>query len=104
MDKELFYYKLTTNESGYIDGFYAVDEDVPYDYYGQMADFPDIDYSFPEGWYTFDDGEFVLDQERKDEVLANRESKASEPTSMDLLEAQVLWTALMTDTLIEENE
>lgn len=90
-------------KDGYVCGFSATLDDE-YDFYGQMALWPDA----CEGWYRFvadqseTRGTFVLDQNKKDEIIAEREAEARKPTEQDLLEAQVLWTALMTDTLMEE--
>ena len=88
---------IIEQEDGYVTGFYAVLEGE-YDYEGQMADFPEA----CEGWTKFENGTFVIDEEKKAEIIAEREAEAKKPTEQDLLEAQVLWTALMTDTLMEE--
>jgi len=66
-----------------------------HDYYGQMAQFPDV----CEGWYRFENGTFVEDLQKKAEILAEREHT---PTWEESIESQVYYTALMTDTLIEE--
>lgn len=39
-----------------------------------------------------------------DEILRRSGVDLEEPTQMERMEAQVLYTALMTDTLIEEDE
>lgn len=83
-------------EDGYITGFYVTDGD--YDYYGQMADFPDA----CEGWTKFVNGELVEDLEKKAEIIAEKERQEQLPTWNETIEAQVTYTALMTDTLIEE--
>lgn len=104
-DLKLNYYKINNNEDGYVANFYAVLEG-DYDFYGQMSLFPEA----TEGWYKFipDESEcggyFYLDQEKKDEIIAEREEEAKKPTQQDLMEAQLTWTALMTDTLLEEGE
>ena len=98
-DKILNRYKITFNDEGYINGFYAVLEDV-YDYYGQMADFPDV----CEGWTKFINGEFVDDLDKKAEIIAEREAEAKKPTDQDRLEAQIAYTALITDTLLPTEE
>lgn len=87
--------------NNYITGFQAVLDDN-YDFQGQMAEYPDVLNSFPEGWYKFENGEFVLDQTRKDEVIAEREAEAEKPTWEETIEAQTYYTAMMTDTLLEE--
>lgn len=105
MDKVINKYVILKDENDYVTGFYTT-LDNNYDYIGQMNDFPDA----TEGWMKFvpgwsqGEGTFVVDQAKKDEIIAEREAEARKPTDMDNLEAQVLWTALMTDTLIEENE
>jgi len=98
-------YVIMNNEDGYVNGFYAVLDDN-YDYTGQMADFPEV----CEGWYKFvpgvnkGEGEFIVDEDKKAEIIAEREAEAKKPTEMDILEAQVMWTALTTDTVLPEEE
>ena len=94
-EKILNKYKIVV-EDGYVSGFYVTETD--YDYYGQMADFPDI----CEGWTKFVDGNFVEDLEKKAEIIAEREKKSKKPTWEETIESQVYYTALMTDTLVEE--
>ena len=98
-EKKMNRYKLMFNEDDYINGFYAVLDD-DYDYYGQMADFPDV----CEGWTKFENGEFVEDQVKKAEIIAEREAEALKPTEQDRIEAQTYYTALMTDTLLPDEE
>ena len=86
-------YKLTF-ENNYLSGFYATEGD-DYDYEGQMADFPEA----CEGWTQFINGELVADLQKKAEIIAERNRK---PTWEETIESQVYYTALMTDTLIEE--
>lgn len=45
--------------------------------------------------YLYQDGQYVYDP------LPEREEPEAEPTQLDLIEAQVTYTALMTDTLLE---
>lgn len=59
-------YKLEINESGYIQGGYAVLEGQPYDWHGQFADFKDPEIGC--GAYKFVEGEIVLDQEKLAEI------------------------------------
>lgn len=92
-------YKLIFNDEGYIIGFYDVLDD-DFDYSGQMADFPEV----CEGWTKFENGEFVEDLEKKAEIEEERRKEATKPTDMDRLEAQVIYTALMSDTLLPEDE
>lgn len=94
---------LIDEVDGYVSGFSATLDDE-YDFYGQMALYPEA----TEGWMKFirdeseTGGTFVVDEDKKAEIIAEREAEAKKPTEQDLLEAQVLWTALMTDTLMEE--
>lgn len=71
-DKILNKYKVFLNNDGYVVGFCTVEDD-DYDYYGQMADFPDA----CDGWYKFEKGSFVMDEKKKEEILTN-EAKQNE--------------------------
>lgn len=63
MDKIINNYKINLNEDGYVNGFMAVlDED--YDFVGQMADYPNA----CDGYTKFINGEFVIDQVKKQEI------------------------------------
>lgn len=99
MEKKINNYRIRLDENGYVNGFYAVIEGE-YDFRGQMADYPEA----CEGWTKFENGTFVIDQEKKAEIIAEREAEAAKPTQLDIVEAQVTYTALMTDTLIEVSE
>lgn len=105
MAKILNKYKIFNDELGYVNGFSAVLED-DFDYYGQMADFPNA----CEGWTKFvpgneaGTGEFVEDLERKAEIEEEKRKEALKPTDQDRLEAQTMYTALMTDTLLPDEE
>lgn len=99
MDKILNKYKINVDENGYVNGFWAVLDD-DYDYYGQMADYPDA----CEGWTKFENGEFIVDENKKAEIEAKKQTEALRPSDQDRLEAQALYTALMTDTLLPEEE
>ena len=68
-------YKFQYND-GYIVGFYPPDEGETPDFVGQMALFPDVNDSFIYGgYYKFINGEFVLDEERKEEMLKKWEEE-----------------------------
>ena len=103
-DLKLNRYKIY-EEDGYVTGFAATLDDE-YDFYGQMALFPEA----TEGWMKFirDESEtrgtFVVDEDKKAEIIAEREAEAKKPTAMDILEAQMMWTALNTDTMLPEEE
>lgn len=94
------YYEFYYTEDGYIIGFGVVEEGMPYDFYGQMADYPEVDYSIGfGGWYKFNNNEFIEDAVRKQEMI---DKKQRESTWEEKMEAQITYTAMMTDTLIEE--
>lgn len=44
----------------------------------------------------------ILDSEKLAEVIEEEKRKAAEPTELEVISAQVLYTAVMTDTLIEK--
>lgn len=48
--------------------------------------------------------QFVVDEDKKAEIIAEREAEAKKPTAQDQLEAQVAWTALLTDTMLPDEE
>ena len=93
--KKINNYKIQTT-NGYVSGFYTVTGE--YDYRGQMADFPEV----CEGWTKFVNGNFVEDLDKKAEIIAEREKESKKPTWQETIESQVYYTALMTDTLVEE--
>lgn len=95
---EKYYYKLNFDNDGYVVGAYAVEEGSDFDYYGQIAECPDI----AEGWCKFENNTFIVDEVRKSEIIAEREKEAETPSREDKIEAQTFYTALMTDTLLEE--
>ncbi|MBQ6217343.1 MAG: hypothetical protein IJK53_08190 [Erysipelotrichaceae bacterium] len=88
-------YRISIDENGYVNGFSVVSEGG--DFVGQMSDYPDA----CEGWTKFLNGQFIEDLEKKAEIIAQREAEAAKPTQLDIVEAQVTYTALMTDTLID---
>lgn len=52
--------------------------------------------------YQLLDGQPILNQERKEEIIAEREAQALIPTWEERAEAQFMYTAMMTDTLLPE--
>ena len=90
-------YKIIINTDGYVDSFYDV-IDGDYDYEGQLSSYVDL----TEGWYKFVNNEFVVDENKKAEILEERRKEAEKPTQLDIVEAQLIYTAMMTDTLLEE--
>lgn len=93
------YYKFIVDEDNYIRGFVLTNED-DYEFYGDINNYPDV----VEGWYKLKTGKLVVDQTRKDQIIAEREAEAKKPTWQETIEAQVMWTALMTDTVVESGE
>ena len=95
---KLNYYKLALNADGYIIGYQSVPIGTEYDYYGQMSQHQEATH----GWTKFIDGKFVADEAKKAEILAEEQRKAEAPTWEERIDAQVLYTALLTDSLLEE--
>lgn len=52
--------------------------------------------------YKFIDGKIVLDGTKKQAIIEAENAREETPTQLDRIEAQVLYTALMTDTTLEE--
>ena len=95
---KLNYYKFMKNADGYIIGYQSVPIGTNYDYFGQMSQYPEATH----GWTKFIDGEFVADEIKKAKILAEEQRKAEEPTWEERIDAQVLYTALLTNSLLEE--
>ena len=95
---KLNYYKFMKNADGYIIGYQSVPIGTNYDYFGQMSQYPEATH----GWTKFIDGKFVADEIKKAEILAEEQKKAEEPTWEERIDAQVLYTALLTNSLLEE--
>ena len=94
---KLNYYKFVVDADGCIIGYQSVPNGSEYDFYGQMSQVPDA----IRGWTKFINGEFIIDEARKTEILAEEQRKAEEPTWEERIDAQVLYTALITDSLLE---
>lgn len=90
-------YILERNDDNYIVGFNTVISGN-YDFEGQMADYPEA----CEGWCKLENNQIVVDEEKKAEIIEERRRKEEEPTDLERLEAQVFYTAMETDTLLEE--
>lgn len=52
--------------------------------------------------YQFVDGKMVLDKAKKQAIIEAEKAREKTPTQIDRIEAQVLYTALMTDTILKE--
>lgn len=50
--------------------------------------------------YQFIDGKLVLDEAKKQIIMDAEKAREETPTQLDCIEAQCLFTAMMTDTLI----
>lgn len=95
---------IITEEDGYVKCVNATLDDK-YDFYGQMANYPEA----TEGWMKFirDEtpagGTFIVDEKKKDEIIAKRKAQEKEEEKKaNWLTAQMLFTATMTDTLLED--
>ena len=93
------YYKFYLHDDNFIYGFHIADA-TNHDFYGDINTYPDI----AEGWYKLQDGQIVLDENKKAEIIAEREAETMKPTWEETIESQVYYTALMTDTWVEEEE
>ena len=94
---EVFNYKFEY-DNDYIIGFYDVPEGASYDYDGTISE--DLCNSiYYGGWYKFENNQLIEDAQRKAEMIAKKEH---ETTWEERIDAQVTYTAMMTDTLIEE--
>lgn len=88
-------YSIELDENGYMLGF-SVDENSEYEFDGSL-----LDLNYLNAYKMVNDVPW-LDEERKAEIIAEREAEAQKPTQLDIIEAQATYTALMTDTLLEE--
>ena len=69
-------YKFNFDEQGYLIGFYATNGD-DFDFTGQMAQYPEVVESLSHGgWYKFENNTFILDENRKEEMLAKEQEGA----------------------------
>lgn len=67
-------------------------------------DLSNIDLSYLNA-YQYLNGELILNETKKAELIEEekkRQEEAKKPTQMETIEAQVMYTALMTDTMLEE--
>ncbi len=93
-------YKLHFNTEGYIIGFETTDSE-DYEYTGQMSQFPDA----CRGWTKFVDNTLKEDETKKAEILAQEEAEMQkQEKELHRVEAQITYTALMTDTCLEEDQ
>lgn len=114
-------YKLLLDENNFLLGF--VHTNTSEDTYEMNPSTMELDYL---NCYKLTDGVLVLDEEKKAAIIAEEEAKEEHEEKveaqtrnlaemfisngedstdfMDRIDAQVLYTALMTDSLIEEGE
>lgn len=70
----------------------------------EIEDLQSLELEYLQAYQKVGD-ELVLNEERKQKLIeeeAERRHKEEEPTEFDKIEAQILYTAMMTDTLLEE--
>ncbi len=91
-------YKVEFDNDGYITGFYVPEDESQGDY--------EFDGSLLElhylRAYKIVDNQPWLDEVKKAEIIAEEEAEAQKPTQLDRVEAQCVYTALCTQTLIGE--
>lgn len=71
-----------------IEGTYEIDEDTF-----------EFDYMF---CYKLKNNKLVLDEKKKQEQIEEEERRSKLPTWQETIDSQVFFTAMMTDTLLEE--
>lgn len=87
---------------GYLIGFGKYER--PQDQDKNIFDFDIKQYDFSNsrmGAYILKQGGLEFDQNKYDQIIADEEEEARKPTEAQKLEAQVLYTAVCTDTLLE---
>ena len=91
-------YKVNLDGDGYITGFYVpMDETTgDYEFDGSLLELDFLNA------YKIKNNVPWLDEQKKAEIIAEREAEAQKPTQLDIVEAQAVYTALMTDTLLGE--
>lgn len=53
--------------------------------------------------YQYLAGQLILNEARKAEIIEEEEIRENTPTPQERIESQVFYTAMMTDTLLEED-
>lgn len=107
MEYKYHKYKFTLDSEGFITSFYAVAKDSEdYDWYGQAAEFSATHdgLSLAFGCVKLVDGELVVDETKKAEIIAKQEQqKREQEKEATRVEAQCYYTAMETDTLLPES-
>ena len=86
-------YEIQTDKDNNIVSYYPVDNEVS----NTFLELENID-DEKMHYSKLVDGKIILDEEKYQEYLRQREL----PTQLETIEAQTLYTALMTDTMLEE--
>lgn len=92
-------YKLILDENNYLEGF--VHTNSSEDKYELNPQSMQLDYL---NCYHLVEDEVVFDEEKYNKVKEEEEKEKQKPTFEEKIEAQVLYTALMTDTMLDEEE
>ena len=94
-------YEITLDENNYVSGIAhtGTEEDVYDDEFIFNTFYKD---GHRVNCYHLVDGEYILDEVKEKEEIAKEQEEAKKPSQLETIEAQVLYTALMTDTMIEE--
>lgn len=66
----------------------------------EIANFDEIDLAYLSA-YKLVGNIAVLDEAKRQELISEEEARELEPTWQERMEAQMLYTALMTETLVE---
>lgn len=61
----------------------------------------DIDLNYISA-YRYINNELILDEDKKQQLIDEEEAEKHIPTDFEKLEAQVMYTAMITDTLLDE--
>ena len=90
-------YKINVDENNYLTSFMhmANEEDI----YELKPTEMNLEYL---SCYKLVNDEVVFDEEKYKRTLKEQEAEKQKPTPLETIEAQVLYTALMTDTMLEE--
>lgn len=89
-------YKINLDENNYLTGFMhmANEEDV----YELNPSEMNLEYL---NCYKLVNDEVIFDKEEYQRTLEEQEAEKQKPTQLETIEAQILYTALMTDTILE---
>ena len=91
-------YRIDLDKENYVKG-YVVDENGQYNDEDIIKIFDSFKHRI--NCYKKVDDNYVLDSVKEEEIIAKEEEEAKKPTEAQKLEAQILYTAVCTDTLLE---